>query len=142
MAAGLAAELGYKNLMIYNDGIPGWGKSGLPLNKGKAVPVVQIPPVSPAELKEMMGSVHVLDVRMELVYKAGHIPGSQNISIFNLSNCYQEVPRNKKIVVVDTLGIQAYVPSCWFMMNKGYEGIRFLQGGMGAWIKEGYPVEK
>lgn len=142
MAAGLAAELGYKNLMIYNDGVPGWGKAGYPLNKEKAVTVVQIPPVSPAQLKEMMGTVHILDVRMVSGYKAGHILGSQNIPIFSLSKRHQEVPKNKKIVVVDTLGVQAYVPSCWFMKSKGYEEISFLEGSIGAWIKGGYPVEK
>jgi rhodanese-related sulfurtransferase len=142
MAAGLAAELGYKNLMIYSDGVPGWGKAGHPLNKEKAVSVVQIPPVNPGQLKEMMGMVHILDVRMESVYKAGHIQGSQNIPIYSLSKRHHEVPKDKKIVVVDTLGVQAYVPACWFLKNKGYNDLSFLQGSIGAWTKEGFPVEK
>jgi rhodanese-related sulfurtransferase len=142
MAAGLAAELGYKNLMIYSDGVPGWGKAGYPLIKEKAVPVIQIPPLSPGQLKEMIGAVHILDVRMESAYKTGHIQGSQNIPIYSLSKRYQEVPRDKKLVVVDTLGVQAYVPSCWFLKRKGYDDISFLQGSIGAWTKEGFPVEK
>lgn len=142
MAAGLAAELGYKNLIIYSDGVPGWGKAGHPLNKEKAVPVVQIPPLNPGQLKDMMGTVHILDVRMESVYKAGHIQGSQNIPIFSLSKRLHEVPINKKIVVVDSFGVQAYVPSCWFMKSKRYDDISFLQGSIGAWTKEGFTIEK
>jgi rhodanese-related sulfurtransferase len=34
MAAGAAAEMGYKNLMIYQDGIPDWLMNGNPVKKG------------------------------------------------------------------------------------------------------------
>jgi rhodanese-related sulfurtransferase len=35
MAAGAAAELGYTNLMIYQNGIPDWLMNGYRVKKGK-----------------------------------------------------------------------------------------------------------
>ena len=34
MAAGAAAEMGYTNLMIYQEGMPDWLMKGYPVKKG------------------------------------------------------------------------------------------------------------
>jgi rhodanese-related sulfurtransferase len=34
MAAGAAAEMGYTNLMIYQEGLPDWLMKGYPVKKG------------------------------------------------------------------------------------------------------------
>jgi rhodanese-related sulfurtransferase len=142
MAAGLVAELGYKNIMVYKDGIPEWGKAGHPLNKDQTVPRVDIPTLNPSQLKEMLGEVYVLDVRLEPSYKKGYIKGSKNIPIHLLSKRYAEVPKGKKVVIVDALGNPHYVPAGWFLKSKGYSDVNMLNGTMEAWEKEGLPLEK
>ena len=75
MAASLAAELGYKNIMVYRDGVPGWAKAGYPLNREKAIPKVELPSLNSSQLKELLGNIYVLDVRPEVQYKGGCIRG-------------------------------------------------------------------
>jgi len=81
MAASLVAELGYKNIMIYRDGVPGWAKAGYTLNREKAVPKAELASLNSSQLKELLGNVYVLDVRIESQYRGGFIKGSYNIPI-------------------------------------------------------------
>jgi rhodanese-related sulfurtransferase len=153
MAAGLVAELGYKNIMIYRDGIPGWAKAGFPINREKAVPKVELPSLNSGQLKELLGNVYVLDVRPEVQYRGGlvfkpevqykgsWIKGSYNIPIYQISKRYNEIPMDKKVVVAGD-GYKAWNPACWFLKSKGYGNLSFLEGGVDAWEKGGLPIQK
>lgn len=136
------AKLGYKNIMVFSEGIPGWKKAGYPLNTEKAYPRSEIPELTPVQLQEKLGDVHLLDVRYERSYTRGFIKGSQNIPIFLLSRRVQEVPMGKIIVIVDSHGYPTYMPAGWFLKSKGYTDVLMLKGGMPAWVNEGLPVEK
>jgi rhodanese-related sulfurtransferase len=142
MAAGLAAKAGYKNVRLYAEGIPGWAKAGYPLNRDKAIPQVPIPALTPVELKARLNESYVLDIRLEQVFKQGHIKGSRNIPIHMVSRRYQEIPRDKTIIVIDILGNPDWAPIGWFLKDKGYPDVLMLRGGIGAWQKEGLPMEK
>jgi rhodanese-related sulfurtransferase len=90
----------------------------------------------------MVGNVYILDVRPEFQYKEGCIKGSYNIPIYQISKRYNEIPMNKKVVVVDGHGNPAWIPACWFLKIKGYDNLSWLQGGVDAWEKGGFPIEK
>ncbi len=128
--------------MIYSEGIHGWAKAGLPVNREKAIPQPQIPPLAPLELQGKLEDAYLLDVRLEGFFKQGHIKGSQNIPIHLLTRRYQEIPTGKKIIIIDSIGVPAYVPAGWFLKSKGYNDVMMLKGGMNAWEKEGLPLEK
>jgi rhodanese-related sulfurtransferase/DNA-binding HxlR family transcriptional regulator len=86
------------------------------------------------------GDVVVLDVRPEVEYQAGHIPGSRSIPIDELEQRLQEVPRDREVV--------AYCrgPYCVFsdeavalLRARGYEAHR-LDVGLPDWRSAGLPV--
>jgi hydroxyacylglutathione hydrolase len=91
---------------------------------------------------EQPGDAYLLDVRIEAAYKQGHIKGSQNIPIHLVSKRYQEIPADKRIIVIDVLGNPAWMPIGWFLKSKGYKDVMMVRGGMNAWQKEGLPLEK
>lgn len=134
--------MGYRNIRLYAEGIAGWEKAGLPLNREKAIPRPEIPPLTPSQLQEQPGDAYLLDVRLEGMYKQGHIKGSRNIPVHLLTRRYQEIPTDKRVVVIDILGNPAWVPVGWFLKSKGYDDVMMLKGGMNAWQKEGLPLEK
>ena len=142
MAAGLVAKMGYKNVMVCSDGIPGWKNAGYPLNTDKTCPPTEIPPLSATQVKEKLGEAYLLDVRYEQSYKQGFIKGSSKIPIYLLSKRVQEVPMGKPIIIIDSHGNPRYIPAGWFLKGKGYSEVFMLQGGFDAWVKEGYPIEK
>ena len=139
-AAGQVAKLGYKNIQVYSEGIPGWVKAGFPLDK--AIPRPEIPPLAPSQLQEKLGDAYLLDVRLEESYKQGHIKGSENIPTGLISGRFQEIPTGKRIIIITTSGDPEWVPAGWFLKSKGYNDVMMLKGGMNAWQKEGLPLEK
>ena len=134
------AKLGYKNIQVYSEGIPGWVKAGFPLDK--AIPRPEILPLAPSQLQEKLEDAYLLDIRLEGLYKQGHIKGSRNIPIHLISRRFQEIPTSKRIIIIDLLGNPAWVPIGWFLKSKGYNDVMMLKGGMNAWQKEGLPLEK
>jgi rhodanese-related sulfurtransferase len=139
-AAGLAAKKGYTNIKVFKDGIPAWVQAGYPLNAEKAMPKASIPTMNAQQLKEELGKVQVLDIRPPLLHKMGWIKGSLKIPLAQLSKRYDEIPKGKKVVVVDHAGVQC-LTAARFLKSKGLEAVR-LQGGILAWTEQGNPLDK
>ena len=134
------AKLGYKNVQVYSEGIQGWVKAGLPLDQ--TIPRTEIPPLAPSQLQEKLEGVYLLDIRPEKSYEQGHIKGSQNIPTDLISGRFQEIPTDKRIIIITASGNPEWVPAGWFLKSKGYNDVMMLKGGMNAWQKEGLPLEK
>jgi len=132
--------LGYKNIQVYSEGIPGWVKAGFPLDK--TIPRPEIPPLTPSQLQEKLEAAYLLDVRPEESYRQGHIKGSKNIPTDLISGRFQEIPTDKRIIIINTSGDPEWVPTGWFLKSKGYNDVMMLEGGMDAWQKEKLPLEK
>ena len=132
--------MGYKNVQVYSEGVPGWVKAGYPLDKD--IPRTEIPPLAPSQLQEKLEDAYLLDIRMANVYEQGHIKGSHNIPTNLISERYQEIPIDKKIVIIGRVGDPAWVPTGWFLKSKGYKEVMILEGGMDAWQKDALPLEK
>ena len=87
------------------------------------------------------GDVVLIDVRPELEYRAGHIPGALSVPVEKLATVLATLPHDKEIV--------AYCrgPFCLFsheavlkLKKKGFEARR-LNGGLPDWRFAGLPVE-
>jgi thiosulfate/3-mercaptopyruvate sulfurtransferase len=52
------------------------------------------------------------------------------------------INHNSKIVVYDSLGIYSSPRAWWLFTIMGHSSVWVLDGGLAAWIKENYPVEK
>jgi len=140
-AAGLAAKRGYVNVMTFEDGIPGWVKDGFPLNKEHALPGSEIPSLNAGEVKGLLGDAIILDIRPPSLYEMGWIKDSQKMPMSQLSGRFIEIQKGKKIVVVDHAGNEVLTAGR-FLKSKGYEDVTRLQGGLMAWVNQGFPLEK
>jgi rhodanese-related sulfurtransferase len=139
--------MGYKNVYIYNDGLPEWIKRGYPAQILSAYPKPKIAIVSGAELKAMLDQKEdfvLVDLRDEEDRKAGWIKSSVYMDMEELSDRYQELPKDKKIVLQCLFGKQGYM-AARFLVSKGYKPDKLLKldgGFVDGWLKAGYPVEK
>lgn len=137
--------MGHTNVAVYNEGLPEWVKRGYPAESRRVYPAVQIPVVSAEALKRLLDAkagVFVLDLRDDSDAAAGRIPGSRNIDLEELDARLSEVPKGRKIVVVDLHGKQTHQAGR-FLRWKGYADVVRLDGGfVGGWLKAGFPVAK
>lgn len=141
IAAEKAVELGYTNVMVYNEGLPAWIKAGLPVVSPVRYPDVIPQRMKPAELQAQMDSVFILDIRGEEHMKLGKIAGAHEILLEDLSEKYTSLPHDKKIVVIDHAGKQLLV-TVKFLASKEYGNVAILDGGVSAWLKAGLPIVK
>jgi rhodanese-related sulfurtransferase len=120
-------------------------KRGYPARLQKVYPVVEVPTVSAAELKAMLDAkadLLLLDIRDEDDVRSGAITGSKNVDLEVLDARLAELPKGKKIVLVDLQGKQTQVAGR-FLAWKGYRDVVRLDGGrVGGWIKAGFPVSR
>lgn len=93
--------------------------------------------VNPSELGETLAQGHavVLDVRTEVEHFIKAIPGSLNIPFNELVIRQQEIPRDKKLIVVCKVGKRAYLTLAK-LQRLGFTDLAILEGGL-----EAYPYE-
>lgn len=144
-AAAVAVKLGHTDVAVYNEGLPEWVKRGYPARLKKIYPDVEIPTIPAAELKALLdrkADLFLLDIRDDEDFAAGAVPGSRNVNLTALEGRFAEVPKGKKVVLVDLHGKQTQIAGR-FLLWKGYKDVVRLDGGMvGGWIKAGLPVAK
>jgi len=130
-------RLGYDNLLGYlAGGFPTWYKGAEETGKINTWDV--------HDLKEHQGdeSLFILDVRDEDKWeKDGYIEDAHHIWVGGLKDRLEEVPREKHIIVYCDSGFKTGVAASILKMN-GYEKVTSILGGMMAWKKAGYPIEK
>jgi hydroxyacylglutathione hydrolase len=128
-------RLGYDNLLGYLvGGIEGWYKQSLSIE--------QFGLVSVQELNSWLTNIDdmvILDVREEEKWKQGHIPGSINIFSGYLENRINEIPRNRKLVLVCNIGNRASLAAS-ILTRSGFRNVHNVLGGMIAWKNAGYNV--
>jgi len=130
-------RLGYDNLSGFlAGGFPAWFKS--------ASPVANIAAWSVQELEKhrKKRDIFLLDVRdIENVERFGKVPGSHHIYIGELPGRLSEVPRDGQVAVYCDAGYKGSLGAS-ILARNGYETVANALGGMTAWIRAGYPVEK
>jgi rhodanese-related sulfurtransferase len=137
-AARAAIALGYKNVLEYNEGLPAWGKAGLPI-EGTPLPAFEAPAVSPEQLAAMSASGHppvVIDVRDAVEFDAFHVFGSINVPLDSLQARLKELPRGREIVVVCHAGHQSPI-AVRVLHHLGRSDLKRLDGGVIAWQQKG-----
>ena len=99
--------------------------------------------VTVAEGKKMIngGGIYILDVRTKEEYDAGHINGSVLIPLQEIGKRYNEIPRDKKILVYCRTGHRSAQASEMLVKN-GFEQVYNMMGGITEWTKAGYEVIK
>ena len=137
--------MGYTNVFVYNEGLPEWVKRGYPADLKKVYPAIEVPVISAVDLKAMMDrkdKIFILDIRDEDDLKAGTLKGAKAIDLEVLDANLAQVPKGRKIVIMDLHGKQTNMAGR-FLASKGYEDLVRLDGGfVSGWLKAGFPAEK
>ena len=127
-------------------------------------------PLVPAgELRDLLGSVTVLDVRYRLggpggpdEFAAGHVPGAVYVDLdrdladppgergrhplpdpgrFVAAMRAAGVSSGRPVVVYDDWGARAAARCWWLLRHHGHTDVRVLDGAWPAWVEAGGPVE-
>ena len=111
--AAKANAAGYKNILIYKDGFPGWEEKNLPIVAGpEYAKKIETTKLKPVELKRMIDSgakdFVLVDVRDESEFKEGHIPTAINIPVETFAARSEVLPKEKKIIVYCNSGGRSY----------------------------------
>lgn len=93
----------------------------------------------PRGLAERLDEVHVVDVREQSEWDAGHIEGSVHIPLQQLMTGHVEgLPTDRPIVAVCTVGQRSQVAAL-LLQARGHEAYN-LEEGLAAWEAEGRPL--
>jgi hydroxyacylglutathione hydrolase len=94
------------------------------------------------ELKERLDSSNdlaVLDVRREDEWAEGHIEGATHIYVGHLESRLKELPRDRSIAVICSVGNRASLGAS-ILRRGGISEISVVLGSMTAWQRAGYKV--
>ena len=91
--------------------------------------------MQPAEVHAALESYHLLDVREQDEWEAGHIEGAQHIPLGELGLRVAELPRDRTIVCVCKMGGRS-ARAQQSLLRLGFNAEN-LEGGVTAWTEAG-----
>ena len=120
---------------------PGAGQVAAPATADAVQAVNQ--KITPADYQQKFGegsAAHTLvDVRTPEEFAGGHIAGSANINVEELSQRLSEVPKDKPVVLYCRSGNRS-AKAAQILAEAGYTEVYDL-GGIQTWTEQGYPVQ-
>jgi rhodanese-related sulfurtransferase len=144
-AAEKAADLGYKNVYAFREGIPGWEKAGYPIVTTKPLPGVEVTKISTTDLAASLSNedIILLDINLEEDAKKFYIDHGKrkHIPLDDLNVSLPQLPRDKRICVICLKGKRAPT-AVKYLVGQGYKDVVMVEGGIQKWILEGRPVKK
>jgi rhodanese-related sulfurtransferase len=93
----------------------------------------------PVDQVAALSGAQLIDVREGYEHDAGHIPGSQNIEVTELTAAAESLDRDKPVVFYCRSGDRSTMPAEAFRAS-GWEAYT-LDGGLAAWVEAGQPIE-
>jgi hydroxyacylglutathione hydrolase len=101
-----------------------------------------IPSLSLADLANQLQSNDkvILDVRGEGEWRSGHLPGSINLPIGDLTGRLGELPRDHPLIVHCQTGARAAIAAS-LLRARGFHEVSQFPGGFAEWRAAGRPVE-
>lgn len=108
----------------------------------RGTPTASIPEIDAEELKRRLakGAVSLLDVRREVEFAAGHLPGSNQAVHTRLAERLAEIPSGVPIVVTCQSGNRS-ARACSYLRRAGRD-VTNLAGGFLGWAKSGGEVAR
>lgn len=90
------------------------------------------------EFSKRRAEYHLLDVREDDEWQAGHIEGAQHVPLGQLAGRLDEVPKERTVVAVCRSGQRSGVAARG-LGQRGYAAEN-LEGGVTAWTRAGLPL--
>ena len=142
--AKIAVNMGYSNILIYNDGFPVWEEKGYTFVPGPNYEKkIETTKISPAELKQLIDAgskdIIIIDARDESEYKEGHIPTAINIPADRIASKQDSLPKDKTLVIYCNAGSRSYM-AYRRLMRMEYKKLK--QTLFSDWKNANLPVEK
>lgn len=94
--------------------------------------------MKPADLSQARAEHHLLDVREDDEWQAGHIEDAQHIPLGELGDRVGELPTGRRIVAVCRSGSRS-AAAVRGLKQLGYDALN-LDGGVTAWSRAGLPL--
>ncbi len=143
-AAKKALAMGYKNVLVYAEGMPVWEEKGMPIYAGPTYEErIETTKISPVDLDDLIknggNTYQLVDVRDSEEFAEGHIPGSINIPVANFASQSGQLDKDKRIIVYCNSGGRSY-NAYRKLIKLGYKNIN--QAIYADWKEEGFFVEK
>lgn len=121
-SAGLAKKMGYNNVHVMLEGVPGWKKAGKS--------------VTASEKFVQTGNIVLVDLRTKEEYEAGHIPRAHSIPMASLAAQEDNLPLKAPIVVYANSFVEAQ--KGYNMIKKwGAKTVSIWPGGDKSWTASG-----
>lgn len=104
---------------------------------------ITVKKISPKEVRNTLTdrTIYVLDVRpLDFSHETAFIRESIHCPLVYLSDRFGEIPKQRRILITDWAMKQS--PSAAkFLIDKGYDVMGVLKGGIERWKAENLPVE-
>jgi len=94
--------------------------------------------MKPEDVRTGQAEHHLLDVREDDEWQAGHIEGAQHIPLGELGDRLGELPAERRIVAVCRSGIRS-AAAARGLTQLGFDALN-LDGGVTAWSRAGLPL--
>lgn len=124
------------------DNVAGYLREGMAALEVRPELVRSIPRITAPALAEQLADAsrpYVLDVRSAKEWQAGHIEGSHNIPLPNLSERIGQVPERRPVVVHCEGGYRSAIAAS-LLAAAGRDNVTDLVGGFKAWVASKLPV--
>jgi hydroxyacylglutathione hydrolase len=126
---------GYDNITGFlKDGVEGWYNAGYPTENLHLLSVHHL-----KQKLDCGDDLLVLDTRDDHEWVKGHIKGALHIYVGHLEQRLNEVPHDRPIAVICTVGHRAGLGAS-ILLRAGYKNVYNVLGSVQAWIAAGFPV--
>lgn len=99
-----------------------------------------MPEVSPSAAHELIGAgAQVVDVRTDVEFAAGHIPGSRHVPLSDLQSEAADLDREQPLVLYCRSGDRSGMAADAFAAS-GWDA-HSVEGGLVAWADAGFELE-
>jgi rhodanese-related sulfurtransferase len=128
----------------------GWIELGLPVTSGAPQATVKFTLVDAQELKDWLdqgGAIVLIDVRSPAEFAAGHIPKAVNKPQGHSTSTgsARQEPGVRIVFYCAGSSESGYSPCARAIeqaLRSGSQQVYWFQGGMTAWLAQGYPVKR
>jgi hydroxyacylglutathione hydrolase len=130
---------------VGHDSVRGHLRGGMPAWREAGFEVSEVEQVSVAELRRMLEEgedLQVLDVRRTAEFAAGHAPRAHSAPLSpRLREEAARLDPARPLAVICAGGYRSSAATS-LLRPLGFRRLYNVEGGTGAWLSAGYPVEK
>ncbi len=127
-------RIGLDNIYGYVDNVHIWATLGNALEQSNQVTLDEF------KTLRTTSDVQVIDLRGEVEFKQGHIPGAENLFVGTLDKNLDKVNKNGPVVVHCQAGDRSTFGYS-LLLRAGFKNVRNFAGGMNAWQEANLAVE-